>query len=91
MDFQKFPDLSLEGWVWDKTPLKYQVWASSYKDRWFCSTTLLHTVFPSAEVAIVGFILVWDSEKNLITWAVSETLVVSVGALALICIVLPLD
>lgn len=48
-------------------------------------------MFPSAEVAIVGFILVWDSEKNLITWAVSETLVVSVGALALICIVLPLD
>lgn len=33
----------------------------------------------------------WDSEKNLITWTVSEGQVVSEDVLALVCIVSPLD
>lgn len=33
----------------------------------------------------------WDSEKNLITWTVSESQVVSVDVLALVCIVSSLD
>lgn len=93
MDFQKLPDLSLAGWVWDK------------KSHW--SIKCEHQVTKTDGFTLILFSLahsnsqywddhcwahvenlrnpVWDSEKNLTTCALSERQVVSVDVLALVC------